>query len=47
MLGIEYLWEHREVDHFLKGPHHLWVDVETNQTTRMWQVGGLWMRTTN
>ena len=41
MLGIEYLWEHREVDHFLKGPHHLWVDVETNQTIRMWQVGGL------
>lgn len=36
-LGIEYLWEERVVDHWIKGPHHIWVDVATGNIIRMWQ----------
>ncbi len=36
-LGIEYLWEERIVDHWVKGPHHIWVDVLTGNIIRMWQ----------
>ena len=36
-MGIEYLWEERVVDHWVKGPHHIWVDVETGHIIRMYQ----------
>ena len=36
-LGIEYIWEERIVDHWVRGPHHVWVDVETGHIIRMWQ----------
>jgi hypothetical protein len=36
-LGIEYLWQERIVDHWVKGPHHVWVDVATGKIIRMWQ----------
>lgn len=36
-LGIEFLWETRLVDHFVKGPHHVWTDVVTRNVVRMWQ----------
>lgn len=25
---IEYLWKNMTVDHWVKGPHHIWKDVE-------------------
>ena len=37
LLYIEYLWQERLVDHHVKGPHHIWVDVETGFIIRMWQ----------
>jgi len=36
-LGIEFLWATHEVDHWTKGPHHFWVDVESGFLIRMWQ----------
>ena len=36
-LGIEFLWEERLVDHYVKGPHHVWSDVETGNVVRMYQ----------
>jgi len=36
-LGIEYLWQERVVDHWVKGPHHIWVDVISGKIIRMWQ----------
>jgi hypothetical protein len=36
-LGVEFLWEEFEVDHFVKGPHHVWSDVATGQVIRMYQ----------
>ncbi len=36
-LGIEFLWEERVVDHWVKGPHHVWVDVLSGKIIRMWQ----------
>jgi len=27
-LWIEYLWKEMVVDHWTKGPHHIWMDVE-------------------
>lgn len=36
-LGIEYLWVELAVDHFVKGPHHVWVDVASQQIVRMYQ----------
>jgi len=36
-LFIEYIWEERVVDHWIKGPHHVWVDVESKNIIRMWQ----------
>jgi hypothetical protein len=36
-LYIEYLWVERVVDHWVKGPHHVWVDVDTGLIIRMWQ----------
>ena len=37
ILGIEFLWERRLVDHWVKGPHHVWSDVVTGNVVRMWQ----------
>jgi hypothetical protein len=37
ILGIEFLWEERVVDHWVKGPHHVWSDVVTGNVVRMWQ----------
>ena len=37
LLGIEFIWQERLVDHYIKGPHHVWVDVETSKVIRMWQ----------
>merc|ERR1712054_377619 len=38
---VEYLGSNPEggylVDHWIKGPHHLWVDVATGKFIRMWQ----------
>jgi hypothetical protein len=34
---IEFFEEERLVDHYLKGPHHLWADVETGKLIRAWQ----------
>jgi len=36
-LMIEYIWKEKLVDHWVKGPHHIWVDVETGNIIRMWQ----------
>ncbi len=36
MLFIEFLEEEKLVDHWVKGPHHIWKDVETNRILRMW-----------
>jgi len=36
-IGVEFLWEERVVDHFIKGPHHAWIDVATNRLIRGWQ----------
>lgn len=36
-LGIEFLWEERLVDHYVKGPHHVWSDVKTGNVVRMYQ----------
>jgi len=37
MLGIEYLNEVKEVDHWAFGPHHLWTYPDTGNIIRMWQ----------
>ena len=36
-LYIEYIWTTKTVDHWVKGPHHIWSDVETGYILRMWQ----------
>merc|ERR1711871_667062 len=39
-LEIEFLAESENwlvVDHWVKGPHHVWVSVETGRVVRMWQ----------
>lgn len=36
-LGIEFLWAEHEVDHYVKGPHHVWSDVATGNVIRMYQ----------
>ena len=36
-LFIEYLGYERIVDHWIKGPHHIWNDVKTNKIIRLWQ----------
>jgi len=36
-IGVEYLNKEVIADHYNKGPHHFWVDVETNQWIRAWQ----------
>ena len=36
-LGIEFLWKEMEVDHWVKGPHHVWVDINTTNVVRLWQ----------
>lgn len=30
-------WLETTADHYIKGPHHVWVDVDTGYTVRMWQ----------
>jgi hypothetical protein len=42
MLGVEYQGANNEavemlVEHWIKGPHHIWVSVETQQIVRGWQ----------
>jgi hypothetical protein len=34
---VEYIWQERVADHWVRGPHHVWVDVETGYLMRMWQ----------
>lgn len=36
-LGIEFLWTRKVVDHWVKGPHHAFVDVISGQIIRLWQ----------
>ena len=36
-LGIEFLWTSKVVDHFVKGPHHVWTEVETGNIVRLYQ----------
>merc|ERR1711924_167966 len=37
-LDVEFLWSDQTlVDHWLKGPHHVWTDVATGRIVRMWQ----------
>jgi len=36
-IGVEYLWTTMVLDHWVKGPHHTWVDPYTKQIVRMWQ----------
>jgi len=37
-MGVEYLWTNGSlVDHFVKGPHHVWTDVQTGNIVRLWQ----------
>ena len=43
LMGVEYLTsgttdaDMYTVDHFVKGPHHVWLDVNTKQIVRLWQ----------
>ena len=37
MLGIEFLWMNKTVDHWIKGPHHVWTDVATGKVIRLYQ----------
>jgi len=37
LMTIEYLWRDYQVDHWVKGPHHFWVDVASGNIIRMWQ----------
>ena len=42
LLSVEFLTSGKdgdmmEVDHWVKGPHHVWEDVKTKQTARLWQ----------
>jgi len=34
---IEYIGKNFTTDHYLKGPHHIWFDVETKNAIRAWQ----------
>ena len=36
-LGIEWINKTMEVDHWIQGPHHIWVDTSTRRIVRMWQ----------
>jgi len=36
-IGVEYINKEVVADHYNKGPHHFWVDVETNMWIRAWQ----------
>lgn len=36
-MTVEYLWKEYTVDHFVKGPHHVWADVATGNIVRLWQ----------
>lgn len=36
-LEVEFMWETMTLDHFVKGPHHVWKDPATSQIVRMWQ----------
>jgi hypothetical protein len=37
VLGIEFLWVNKTVDHWIKGPHHVWTDVATGNLIRLYQ----------
>ena len=34
IIGIEYLNEVREMNHWAFGPHHMWTDIETGDIIR-------------
>lgn len=36
-LFVEFLEKNFTVDHWVKGPHHVWADVATKQVVRLWQ----------
>jgi len=36
-LFIEFIEKTMEVDHWVQGPHHIWVDTATRRIVRMWQ----------
>ena len=36
-IGVEYIGEVRDLDHWAFGPHHLWSDPTTGDIVRMWQ----------
>lgn len=36
-IGVEILNKEVIADHWNKGPHHFWIEVETNQMIRAWQ----------
>ena len=37
VMTVEYLWKEYIVDHWVKGPHHFWVDVASGFIVRGWQ----------
>merc|ERR1719195_2009110 len=37
LIGVEYLNNIQELDHWAFGPHHLWSEPETGNIIRMWQ----------
>jgi len=37
IIGIEYINEVREMNHWAFGPHHMWTDIVTGDIIRMWQ----------
>jgi hypothetical protein len=37
VIGIEFLWVNKTVDHWIKGPHHVWTDVATSKVVRLYQ----------
>jgi len=37
LMEVEFLWQNFTVDHWVKGPHHAWVDAGTNQIIRLYQ----------
>lgn len=36
-IAVEYIWQTLELDHWVKGPHHIWAEPETGRIVRMWQ----------
>ena len=36
-INVEFIWREMVLDHFVKGPHHVWSDVDTGAIVRLWQ----------